>query len=89
MRKIMAAALLTLPLGLGCAHVGGVCDCAPIPGDSTGGFNPHVQYHTVCPGCNAPAPVVASTNSTTTPVSTNGGSFEAIASPKSMPKSKN
>jgi len=85
MRKIMAAALLTLPLGLGCASVGGVCDCAPVPGDSTGGYNPHVQYHATCPGCTAPAPVVAST----TPVSTNGGSYESIAAPKSMPKSKN
>jgi len=84
MRKLMAAGLLVLPLGIGCAQVGGVCDCAPIPGDSTGGYNPHVQYHATCPGATAPAPVAS-----TMPVSTGSGSFEPIAPPKSMAKSRN
>ena len=66
MRKLMAAGLLALPLGLGCSHVGGECDCAPVPGDSNG-YNPHVIYHATCPGggcatCRvAPATVPVST----------------------------
>lgn len=79
MRKVMTAALLALPFGLGCSHVGGICDCAPIPGDSTG-YNPHVTYHATCPASDAPPPLVANS----TPVSTNGGSSsEQIAPPKS------
>lgn len=56
MRKLMMAVVLAMPLGLGCTHTGGICDCAPIPGDSTG-YNPHVMYHATCPGCDNPAPV--------------------------------
>jgi hypothetical protein len=79
MRKLLAFGLLTLPLGLGCSHVGGICDCAPIPGDSTG-HNPHVAYHATCP--QSPAPVAS-----TTPVSTEGsGSFEPIGPPKAKPR---
>ena len=48
MRKLMAAAVMALPLSLGCHTVGGICDCAPIPGDSVG-YNPHVTYHATCP----------------------------------------
>src|SRR5262245_22262316 len=81
MRMLKLAAMLALPLGIGCAQVGGICDCAPIPGDSTG-HNPHVMYHATCPGSDAPSPLVAST----TAVSTNGGNtFEQIGPPKSMP----
>jgi hypothetical protein len=58
MRKLMTAVVLAMPLGVGCSHVGGICDCAPIPGDSTG-YNPHVMYHATCPGSDAPAPVAA------------------------------
>jgi hypothetical protein len=81
MRKLMLAALGVLPLGLGCAHTGGICDCAPVPGDSTG-YNPHVTYHATCPGCDAPPPLVASTSTVSTG---NGGTFEQIGSPKTMP----
>jgi hypothetical protein len=80
MRKLMAAALLALPLGLGCSTTGGVCDCAPIPGDSTG-YNPHVTYHATCPGgCPAPPAAVVPT----TGVSTD--SLEPVAAPRMMPK---
>ena len=84
MRKLLAAGLLALPLGLGCQHTGGICDCAPIPGDSTG-YNPHVTYHATCPGMNVtPASAVK-----TTPVSTNGGgSFEPIGPPNPLPGGK-
>jgi hypothetical protein len=82
MRKLLTAGLLALPLGaIGCASTGGICDCAAIPGDSTG-YNPHVTYHSTCPGCNA-APVLASSS----PVSTTPGgseSFEPIAPPKKI-----
>jgi hypothetical protein len=79
MRKLMAAGLLALPLGLGCSHVGGECDCAPIPGDSNG-YNPHVIYHATCPGggCNN----VPGAPAATVPVSTQGGSFEQIGPPR-------
>ena len=53
MRKLMAAGLLALPLGVGCSHTGGICDCAPVPGDSTG-YNAHVIYHATCPGGRFP-----------------------------------
>ena len=80
MRKLMAAGLLALPLGLGCSHVGGECDCAPIPGDSTG-YNPHVIYHATCPGGCPTAPGAAP--AATVPVSTNrGASFEQIGPPR-------
>jgi hypothetical protein len=78
MRKLMAFGLLALPLGLGCTSVGGVCDCAPIPGDSTGGFNPHVTYHATCPQVVAPPPVVVSTPTS----SSDSDSFEPIGPPK-------
>jgi hypothetical protein len=80
MRKLMAAALLALPLSIGCTTVGGVCDCAPIPGDSTG-YNPHVTYHATCP--IGPAPVAVAP---TTGVSTNVDPFEPVGLPKTMPK---
>ena len=84
MRKLFAASLLTLPLGLGCSQVGGVCDCAPIPGDSVG-HNPHVMYHSAAPGGLAPTVV-----SPTTPISTGRtDAFEPIGPPKVMPKVKN
>ncbi|HEX3151887.1 MAG TPA: hypothetical protein VHR66_27695 [Gemmataceae bacterium] len=85
MRKLLAASLLVLPLGLGCQHTGGICDCAPVPGDSTG-YNAHVTYHATCPGVDdgakaAPVP--------TKPVSTSGpGSFEPIGPPNPMPSGK-
>lgn len=85
MRKLLAASLLALPLGLGCQHTGGICDCAPIPGDSTG-YNAHVTYHATCPGGEAPAKSEAVP---TKPVSTSGGSsFEPIGPPNPMPASK-
>ena len=86
MRKLMAVGLLALPLGIGCQHTGGICDCAPVPGDSTG-YNPHVQYHATCPGgCATPAIPAAPTS----PVSTTGGtaSFEPIGPPNPLPKPK-
>jgi hypothetical protein len=87
MRKLMAASLLALPLGIGCASTGGVCDCAPIPGDSTG-YNPHVIYHATCPGggcATAPAVPTAATQ----PVSTTGGAtFEPIGPPRKVVNGK-
>ena len=86
MRKLFAAGLLSLPLGLGCTHVGGECDCAPIPGDSTG-HNPHVTYHAATPGSIAQGVVGPSSS---TPISTGRtDSFEPIGPPKTMPKVKN
>jgi hypothetical protein len=85
MRKLMAAALLALPLGAGCATNGGVCDCAPVPGDSYG-YNPHVTYHATCPGGGCPnnPPVVVTP--TTVPVSASGmDAFEPIGPPRRMP----
>ncbi len=43
MKRLLAAVAVcsVLQLGAGCHHVGGECDCAPIPGDSVG-INPHV-----------------------------------------------
>jgi hypothetical protein len=90
MRKLMAAGLLALPLGLGCSHTGGVCDCAPIPGDSTG-YNPHVIYHATCPGggCGSGPAVGAPAAAATQPVSTTGGaSFEPVGPPRAMPSGK-
>ena len=85
MRKLMAAGLLALPLGLGCSHTGGICDCAPVPGDSTG-YNPHVTYHSTCPGgCDTPAAVVGPR---TIPVSSMGGGFEPIGPPNPIPTTK-
>jgi len=84
MRKLFAASLLTLPLGLGCSHVGGVCDCAPIPGDSTG-HNPHVMYHSATPGGMSPSLVGPSTQISTG----RSDGFEPIGPPKVMPKVKN
>ena len=84
MRKLMAAALLALPLGLGCSHVGGECDCAPVPGDSNG-YNPHVMYHATCPGGGC-APAVGAP--ATVPVSTTGGAFEPIGPPRAVPTGK-
>jgi len=87
MRKLMAAGLLALPLGLGCSHVGGECDCAPVPGDSTG-YNPHVIYHATCPGGGC-APGQAVPAAATVPVSTGGNSgFEKIGPPNPLPKPK-
>jgi hypothetical protein len=88
MRKLMAAAALALPLGAGCVTTGGVCDCAPVPGDSTG-YNPHITYHATCPGGGCPtAPAVPGT--VTVPVSATGGdAFEPIGPPRRMPKSRN
>ena len=87
MRKLMAAGLLALPLAIGCTHTGGQCDCAPVPGDSTG-YNPHVIYHATCPGggCGSGPAVGAPT---TVPVSTTGGDqFEPIGPPRSIPNGK-
>lgn len=84
MRKLFAASLMTLPLfGLGCQHTGGICDCAPIPGDSVT-HNPHLTYHTTAPGGVGPAVVAPSS-----PIS-NGSTdgFEPIGPPKKMPKLK-
>jgi hypothetical protein len=83
MRKLMGMAgmLAVGLLGAGCAMTGGICDCAPVPGDSTG-YNPHVTYHATCPSMPHPAGVVAPVS---VPVST-GGAFEGIGAPKSMPK---
>ena len=81
MRKLMAAGLLALPLGLGCSHVGGECDCAPVPGDSNG-YNPHVIYHATCPGGCPTAPAAGA--APTVPVSTRGASFEQIGPPRSV-----
>ncbi len=87
MRKLMAAGLLALPLGLGCSHVGGECDCAPVPGDSTG-YNPHVIYHATCPGGGC-APGQAIPAAATVPVSApNNGWFEPIGPPRAMPAGK-
>lgn len=87
MRKLMAAGLLALPLGLGCTHVGGECDCAPVPGDSTG-YNPHVIYHATCPGGGCPTGQAAGATPTT-PVSTQrNGAFEPIGPPKLIPVGK-
>jgi len=87
MRKLMAAGLLALPLGLGCHHVGGECDCAPVPGDSTG-YNPHVIYHATCPGGGC-APGQAVPAAATVPVSTGGNSgFEQIGPPRPAPSGK-
>ncbi len=83
MRKLIAAGLFAaLPLGVGCKHTGGECDCAPVPGDSVG-YNAHVTYHATCPVgqvSHAPAP-------TTKPVSANLD-FEAVAAPRSLPVEK-
>ena len=83
MRKLMAAGLLALPLGLGCSHVGGECDCAPIPGDSTG-YNPHIIYHATCPGgCpTGPGAAPGAVPVPTHPVSTRGAAFEQIGPPR-------
>jgi hypothetical protein len=80
MRKLMGMAgmLAVALLGAGCAMTGGICDCAPVPGDSTG-YNPHVTYHATCP--SIPVPVAPAS----VPVSA-GGVFEGIGAPKSMPK---
>ena len=86
MRKLMASAFLALPLGLGlgCCTTGGICDCAPIPGDSTG-YNPHVTYHATCPGgCPTPPPAVAPVAPSTTSVSND--SFEPASLPREMPR---
>ena len=81
MRKLLAAGLLALPLGLGCSHVGGECDCAPIPGDSNG-YNPHIIYHATCPG-GCPQGAGVGAPPATHPVSVNrGASFEQIGPPK-------
>jgi hypothetical protein len=86
MRKLMAAAVLALPLATGCTTTGGVCDCAPVPGDSTG-YNPHVTYHATCPG-GCPTPPAVGT--VTVPVSATGGDmFEQTATPRMMPRSRN
>lgn len=101
MRKLMAAGLLALPLGIGCSHVGGMCDCAPVPGDSTG-YNPHITYHATCPTCGTGgAAVVVPTTPISTPTTAkpdaakpdgdkpagkNGDSFEPVGPPKAMPK---
>ena len=85
MRKLMFASMLALPFAIGCQSTGGICDCAAVPGDSTG-YNPHVMYHATCPGSPA-TPVL----SPTSPVSTTPGgteSFEPIAGPKKMPAEK-
>ncbi|MSR52067.1 MAG: hypothetical protein EXS09_02110 [Gemmataceae bacterium] len=83
MRKLFAASMLLLPFGLGCQHVGGECDCAPIPGDSRG-HNPHVTHHATTPGGIAPTVV-----SPRAPVSAGkGDGFEPIGPPKVMPKVK-
>jgi hypothetical protein len=85
MRKLMAAGLLALPLGAGCATTGGVCDCAPIPGDSMG-HNPHVTYHATCPGGGCPPGTPPVVVAPTVPVSAVGGeSFEPIGPPRRMP----
>jgi hypothetical protein len=85
MRKLMAAGLLALPFGAGCAMTGGVCDCAPVPGDSTG-YNPHVTYHATCPGGGCPTPTPPVVVSPTVPVSVTGGdAFEPIGPPRRMP----
>jgi hypothetical protein len=82
MRKLMAAGLLALPLGLGCSHVGGECDCAPVPGDSNG-YNPHIIYHATCPGGCPTAPGAQA--APTQPVSANrGAAFEQIGPPRSV-----
>lgn len=78
MRKLfMMAAALALPFAVGCASTGGICDCAPVPGDSTG-YNPHVIYHATCPGGDAAPQHV---KATTMPTSISG-STEQIGSPK-------
>jgi hypothetical protein len=88
MRKLMAAGLLALPLAVGCSHTGGICDCAPIPGDSTG-YNPHVIYHATCPGGGCAATPAVPTAAQTVPVSTTGGqSFEPVGPPRPMPSGK-
>lgn len=88
MRKLLTAGLLTLPIAVGCQTTGGICDCAPIPGDSTG-YNPHVTYHATCPGSVPPPPPPAVP---TVPVSTNikggSGSFEPIGPPRPLTESK-
>jgi len=85
MRKMFAACFLTLPLGLGCQHTGGECDCAPIPGDSVG-YNPHLSYHAGTPGGIAPGFVGPSSS----PISTGRtDAFEPIGPPKAMPKVRN
>ena len=50
MRKLFAViGMIGLTMGLGCQHVGGKCDCAPIPGDSDA-LNPHLTYPATCSG---------------------------------------
>lgn len=82
MRKLIAAGLAALPLVVGCQHVGGECDCAPVPGDSVG-HNAHVMYHATCPG--APATGVQ-TSHISTPTRGDDG-FEPIGPPKTLPGS--
>jgi hypothetical protein len=85
MRKLMAAALMALPLGLGlgCTTTGGICDCAPVPGDSVG-YNPHVTYHATCPGGGCPAAPVAPVAPATSSISND--SFEPAGAPRQMPR---
>ena len=86
MRKLMAAALLALPLSIGCTTTGGICDCAPVPGDSTG-YNPHVTYHATCPGggCQAaPVAPIAPVAPGTTSISND--MFEPAGAPRQMPR---
>lgn len=79
MRKVFAAlALAALPLA-GCKHVGGECDCAPMPGDSVG-HNPHVAYHAMCPIRQAVATQATHPTSSPTPEE-----FEPIGPPKALP----
>jgi hypothetical protein len=80
MRKLMAAAVMALPLSLGCQTTGGICDCAPIPGDSVG-YNPHVIYHATCPWGGATPHAAAPA----TGVSSTGDASESTAAPRPMP----
>src|SRR5215510_4499935 len=80
MRKLMGmAGMLAVALvGAGCAMTGGICDCAPVPGDSTG-YNPHVTYHATCPGgCPTPPSAAAPVTPTT---SVSKDSFEPASLP--------
>ncbi|MBO0701179.1 MAG: hypothetical protein J2P46_22470 [Zavarzinella sp.] len=88
MRKLMAAAVLALPLGAGCTVTGGVCDCAPVPGDSTG-FNPHVTYHATCPGGGCPPAPVAPVAATLPVSATGGDALDQMGPPRMMPRSRN
>jgi hypothetical protein len=88
MRKLLLATPL-LALGLGCSHIGGECDCLPVPGDSTG-HNPHVTYHSADPAkpviVSTPAPVTKPVTviPPTAPITSN--SFEPISTPKNTLK---